>query len=178
MPARIARLPRDHRGYPVPYFVEWRDGVPLFPILSPVKWARCVGKRLCWVCGEQLGRNLVFAIGPMCTINQISSEPPAHRECIVYALQVCPFLINPRMGRVPTERFGEVQSPGGIMDPGNPGVMAMWANAQLFDHPHRDRAADQRRRSVRRRVVHARADRDGCRKEAVEQRFYSARRNC
>jgi hypothetical protein len=127
MPPRIAKLPRDHRGYPVPYFVEWRDGVPLFPILSPVKWARCVGKRECWVCGEPLGRNMVFAIGPMCTINQVSSEPPAHRECILYSLQVCPFLINPRMGRVPTERFGDVIQPGGIMDPGNPGVMALWA---------------------------------------------------
>ena len=127
MPARIAKLPRDHRGYPVPFFVEWRDGVPLFPVFSPVKWARCIGKRLCWICGEQLMRNMVFAIGPMCTINQISSEPPAHRDCTLYAMQVCPFLANPRMGRVPTERFGDVIPPGGIMDPGNPGTMAVWS---------------------------------------------------
>jgi hypothetical protein len=127
MPARIAKLPRDHRGYPVPFFVEWRDGAPLFPIFSPIKWKRCIGHNLCWVCGEPLGRNLVFAIGPMCTINRISSEPPAHRDCTLYSMQVCPFLSNPRMGRVPTERFGDVIPPGGIMEPRNPGTMAAWS---------------------------------------------------
>jgi hypothetical protein len=127
MPARIANLPRDHRGYPVPYFVEWLNGKPQFPIASPVKWARCVGKRLCWVCGEPLGRSLVFAIGPMGTVNQVSAEPPAHRECTLYAMQVCPFLINPRMGRVPTERLGEAVPPGGVWEPANPGVMAAWS---------------------------------------------------
>ena len=34
MPARIARLPRDDRGYPVPAFVPWQDGKPYFPAAS------------------------------------------------------------------------------------------------------------------------------------------------
>jgi hypothetical protein len=127
MPARIAALPRDHRGYPVPYFVEWRDGKPLFPVFSPKAWVNCVHQRKCWICGQPLGRTMIFVVGPMCTINRISAEPPSHFDCARYALEVCPFLINPRMGRVPTERFGEVSPPGGLMDEGNPGVTASWS---------------------------------------------------
>jgi hypothetical protein len=127
MPPRIAVLPRDHRGYPVPFFVQWsRDGVPLFPIFDPHKYRRCVTHNLCWLCGQPLARNVVFVVGPMCTINRISSEPPSHLDCTTYGLRVCPFMVNPAMRRVPTERFGEVQSPAGIMDEGNPGVMAQW----------------------------------------------------
>lgn len=126
MPDRIAALPRDHRGYPVPFFVHWIDGKPEFPLFDPVKWRRCVNHKLCWICGVRLGRHLAFAVGPMCTINRVSSEPPQHRECAEYALRVCPFLINPVMRRVPTEKFGPVKPPGGIMFEGNPGVMAMW----------------------------------------------------
>lgn len=126
MPARIARLPRDHRGYPVPFFVEWLNGKPEFPLFDPHKWRRCVKQRLCWICGDKLGRHLAFAVGPMCTINRVSSEPPQHRECAEYALKVCPFLINPAMRRVPTAKYGEVKAPGGIMFEGNPGVMALW----------------------------------------------------
>jgi hypothetical protein len=125
-PARIATLRHDHRGYPVPFFVQWIDGKPEFPLFDPVKWKRCVDRKLCWICGHPLGRNLAFAVGPMCTINRVSSEPPQHRECAEYALRVCPFLINPAMRRLPTEKYGPVTPPGGVMDERNPGVMAMW----------------------------------------------------
>jgi hypothetical protein len=126
MPPRIATLPRDHRGYPVPFFVQWMNGKPEFPIFDPHKWRRCVDHKLCWICGQRLGRHLAYAVGPMCTINRVSSEPAQHRECAEYALRVCPFLINPAMRRVPTEKYGSVTPPGGIMDERNPGVMALW----------------------------------------------------
>ena len=126
MPDKIAALPRDHRGYPVPFFVQWVEGKPVFPLFDPVKWMRCVGHKLCWICGEPLGRNYAFPLGPMCTINRVSSEPPSHLDCAVYALRVCPFLVNPRMVRVPVAKLGEVRGPGGEMDQGNPGVMAIW----------------------------------------------------
>ena len=138
MPDRIAKLPRDHRGYPVPFFVQWQDGLPIFPLFDPVKWMRCVGHKVCWLCGEPLGRNYAFPLGPMCTINRVSSEPPSHLDCVVYGLRVCPFLINPRMGRVPLAKLGRhVQEPAGEMDPGNPGVMAIWMTRSysLLDTP-------------------------------------------
>ena len=131
MPPRIAALLQDHRGYPVPFFVQWRNGEPLFPLLDPHKWRRCVKHNLCWLCGQPLGRNFAFVVGPMCTINRISSEPPMHLDCATYGLRVCPFLVNPAMRRVPTARFGEVERPAGIMDEGNPGVMALWTTRKF-----------------------------------------------
>jgi hypothetical protein len=126
LPQRMKHLPRDKRGFPVPYFVQWQDGQPLFPIFDPTKWIRCVTKARCWVCGDELGRWMTFAIGPMCVVNRISSEPPCHAECANFSMRACPFIINPAMRRVPTERYGDVQPPGGIMETRNPGVMVLW----------------------------------------------------
>jgi hypothetical protein len=133
MPARIAVLPRDHRGFAVPWFVEWRDGLPIFPILDPRKWSRAVTHRLCWICGQPLGRVAVFPIGPMCAINRITSEPGSHYDCATYAVMVCPFLVNPSMRRVPLERLerlGEVIAPPGLHSLANPGAIALWATRQ------------------------------------------------
>jgi len=64
LPARLHFLPVDERGYPVPWFVAWRDGKPEFRAMDGEKWVRAVAQRLCWVCGEQLGNWLTFVIGP------------------------------------------------------------------------------------------------------------------
>jgi hypothetical protein len=128
MPARIAALPRDHRGFPVPYFVQWQNGEPVFPAFDPVRFKRCVERQFCWVCGQPLGRMMAFTIGPMCVINRVTAEPPAHAECAHYSVQVCPFLTTPKMGRVPAHKVHDdgVQAPGGIMVPGNPGGAVVW----------------------------------------------------
>jgi hypothetical protein len=130
LPRRMMGLPRDDRGWIVPWFVDWRDGQPVFPAFDPAKFRRAVNRndRRCWVCGEKLGRTLVFVVGPMCVINRVTSEPPCHRDCADYSMQVCPFLANPRMGRVPESKIfgGHIMEPGGLMDPRNPGVMAEW----------------------------------------------------
>ena len=125
-PDRVKRLPRDQRGWPVPWFVEWRDNEPIFPAFDPRKFTLAVRGKRCWVCGDPMGRHQVFVVGPMCTINRVSSEPPSHLECAEYSAKVCPFLANPRMRRVPTTRFGDVLPPGGLMEERNPGLTALW----------------------------------------------------
>lgn len=127
MPDRIARLPRDYRGYPVPWFTTNNpDGTPNFQTADGGKRNRCIKERLCWICGEKLGRYLAFVIGPMCSINRVSAEPPMHRDCAEFALEACPFLVNPQMRRMP-ERYQEgVEEPAGIMLQRNPGVSALW----------------------------------------------------
>ena len=92
IPDRILRLPVE-RGYPVPFFVDRVDGHYDFRVADARKLKLCVMKKLCWICGEPLGRNLTFAIGPMCAINRISAEPPSHRECAEWSARACPFLI-------------------------------------------------------------------------------------
>lgn len=127
MPERIQNLPRDpERGYPVPFFVAWIDGKADFRVADDEKRVRCIKERLCWICGERLGRYLAFVVGPMCSINRISAEPPMHRDCAQYSVQACPFLLNPNQKRNPKKVNAEIDEPAGIMITRNPGCMVLW----------------------------------------------------
>src|SRR3954454_7942113 len=131
MPRSVARLKRDKRGYPVPWFVAWFDGEPDFRVMDDVKLHRIARgqDRSCWVCGERLSRLSAYVIGPMCAVNRVSSEPTSHVECAEYAAQACPFLSNPRR----TRQEGEHRPmPDGVTEPAgkailrNPGVALVW----------------------------------------------------
>lgn len=134
---RIAKLPVDERGYPVPFFVQWVDekneptepgvGRPEFRMMDPKKWKQCVVGKLCWVCGEPLGVYQAFPIGPMCTVNRVSSEPPSHLDCAQWSMKGCPFLSRPNMVRREDE-LTKANKPNvaGVMIERNPGVMAIW----------------------------------------------------
>jgi hypothetical protein len=125
IPLRMSRRPISDQGYPVPWFVAEIDGQWDFRVIGPGKMYDAYHKRLCWLCGEKLGRHLCFVIGPMCSINRVNSEPPSHLECALYAAKACPFLSKPRMRR------NEVELPDGPAIAGqhlshNPGAMAIW----------------------------------------------------
>jgi hypothetical protein len=126
LPSRLAKLPLDHRGYPVPWFVAWKeDGTPEFRAMDVKKFTRAIRERRCWVCGEPLGKYLAFVIGPMCAVNRTSAEPPCHYDCATWSAMHCPFLSRPKMVR--REDDFSAQSPKGeasIMR--NPGVAGVW----------------------------------------------------
>jgi len=128
MPDRIARLKRDSKGRPVPYFVAWKDGVPDFKVVRAVKVSECTVNKVCWICGEKLGKFLAFVIGPMCSVNRLSAEPPSHFDCAKYAAQACPFLAHPQMQRRESliHTTEEVVEPPGIFLKHNPGVTLVW----------------------------------------------------
>jgi len=131
LPSRIAALPVDARGYPVPWFVDWittetGDWVPEFRAMDPTKWRAAIRHRLCWVCGQVLGRYLAFSIGPMCAINRVTTEPPAHRDCAEWSVRNCPFLSTPQMVRRTEGLPADAASPGGIALLRNPGVVCLW----------------------------------------------------
>lgn len=125
LPARFKHLPVDHRGYPIPWFVAEVDGKRDFRVADAGKRVRAVKQKLCWLCGEKLGRYLAFVIGPMCAVNRNTSEPPCHRECAEFAVQACPFLMLPeaqyRRANLP-EDYGT--HPHSL--PGNPGAACIW----------------------------------------------------
>jgi hypothetical protein len=126
MPDRIRQLPVSEKGYPVPYFVAWIDGVPDFRISDPAKLVRCVKQHRCWVCGEPLGKYFAFNIGPMCAINRISSEPPSHTSCALFSATACPFLTLPKAVRRDANMPADTQNPAGNMIERNPGVALVW----------------------------------------------------
>ncbi|MFF0790403.1 hypothetical protein [Streptomyces spiralis] len=128
MPPRIAHLPRDKHQRPVPWFVAWVDGVPDFRVIAAGKLDDAIRFRCCWLCGDPLGANAAFVIGPMCAINRVSAEPPSHRDCADYAARACPFLTTPNMRRRDSQLPDGAVEPDGIMLRRNPGVALVWVS--------------------------------------------------
>lgn len=124
LPARIAALPIDERGYPVPWFVAWIDGAPDFRIIGPGKLSAAHSRKLCWICGQPLGRNFAFVAGPMCGVNRVSAEPPNHADCATFAAIACPFLVRP-MAKRREINMADTIRPDGMIDR-NPGVAMVW----------------------------------------------------
>ena len=126
MPRRMAKLPVDARGYPVPKFVEWIDGAPDFRVVNTRFMLIAVRSQLCWLCGEPLGRHKAFVIGPMCAINRNSAEPPSHLDCARFAVKACPFLTQPKRRRNEQDLPTNATEPAGEMIERNPGVTLIW----------------------------------------------------
>jgi hypothetical protein len=135
MPPRVAALPVDARGYPVPWFVAWIDGKPEFRAADGTKLPLALSKRLCWVCGDPLGVWNVFVIGPMCTVNRVSAEPPCHMDCAEFSVKGCPFLSKPHMVRREND-LPENTTHAGEMIRRNPGVSCLWPTKTF--RPFRD----------------------------------------
>jgi hypothetical protein len=143
MPARIARLPLDYRGYPVPWFVVWMDddgravprgqGAPDFRVIHPGALSEAI-RGACWICGGRLAAYKTFVIGPMCAVNRNSAEPPSHRECARYAARACPFLARPHARRRENAMPEGTVEAGGIMLRRNPGVTLLWTVKRYRAH--------------------------------------------
>ena len=126
IPRRMQGLPADDRGYPVPFFVAWIDGKPDFRVVGQGRISECHNKKKCWLCGEPMGRFKAFVIGPMCAVNRVSSEPPSHLECAIFAAQACPFLTLPKAQRREATLPDGAVPPAGIGIKRNPGVALIW----------------------------------------------------
>jgi hypothetical protein len=136
LPGRLLKLALDSKGRVVPWFVEeppegkeWD-----FRVASGRKFWRAIKEKLCWVCGERLGKYKVFLLGPMCVVTRTTAEPPCHLECATYSVRACPFLSSPKMHRREAGLPQEVHMPGvGLKR--NPGVVALWTafDYRLFD---------------------------------------------
>lgn len=99
MPERIARLPRDQRGYPILATVaRRRTGVATFSIIDEHRRFILGVFDWCGVCG------LPFQSGDLrCTVladdeagdNEVYvTEPPVHEICALYSMQICPYLLT------------------------------------------------------------------------------------
>ena len=134
VPSRLKKLQKTERGYPVPWFVAWMDGKPDFRAMDGEKFVQAVRYKLCWICGEPMGKFKAFVIGPMCAVNRTSSEPPSHRDCAVFAAMACPFLANPDRCRRETN-LPEHKDPAGLALSRNPGVALVWITKEYQIYP-------------------------------------------
>lgn len=92
-PARLARRPHWGR-YPIPWVVYvGPDGTPDFRVHREDRRRRCAAERRCQLCGGRFGTEPVTFIGFSHSLNGGRfGEPPLHRDCLDYALEVCPWL--------------------------------------------------------------------------------------
>jgi hypothetical protein len=130
LPPKMKGLGIDpYTGYPVPWFVAWVDGKPEFRMADGQKWGLAATRRLCWVCGGQLGTKVAFVSGPMCGINRTAAEPPCHYECAHWSAINCPFL-NLRQSKRREDEVVNVKAieekAAGIALTRNPGVTLIW----------------------------------------------------
>jgi hypothetical protein len=84
---------RPHVGrFPVPVVTAVIDGIPDFKVHDEVARARCGALRLCQLCGKGLGRKIAFVGTEYSIERRTFGEPPAHPDCMAFALDVCPWL--------------------------------------------------------------------------------------
>lgn len=138
LPDRMKHLTVSERGYPVPWFVAWVEGKPEFRVADAEKLVLAVREGRCWVCGGFMdGEKGCFVLGPMCTVNRVSAEPPSHRVCAEYSVKACPFLTKPQMTRRENDYLvdkGECGHAGEMLEH-NPGVSAVWETTQATYYP-------------------------------------------
>lgn len=99
LPPAMAKLKRDHRGYPVPSIVLWdTDGKPHFTINDEQKRQHHLNKDLCSICGNKLLKARWSVGGPGSALHEYGAyiDPPMHYGCMEYALKVCPYLAVPK----------------------------------------------------------------------------------
>lgn len=126
IPLRLRELPIDERGYPVPFFVAYVDGKPDHRVADPHKLFLCHTRRLCWLCGQGLGQDIAFVVGPMCGVNRISADPPSHPDCAEWSAKACPFLTRPKATRRAANLPDDVTDAAGFAIKRNPGVTLVW----------------------------------------------------
>lgn len=158
MRSTLANLPKDKRGRTIPWFVTETNekGEPDFVHIHPTRPTLAWAKDLCWICGGGLlNSKRSFVMGPMSLFSRICTEPPMHLDCARFAVQTCPFMLNPRRKRADTD----IQSPGVPLDR-NPGVNLIYRASSfkvrpedgglvyLLGSPHRIEAWKEGRRAT------------------------------
>lgn len=93
IPPFLSHLKVNNNGYPIPFFVAYRDGKADFRLLDPKKQILCALHKKCAICGLKLFKGTYYFIsGPQGYENKISTDPAMHRQCAEYSLTTCPHL--------------------------------------------------------------------------------------
>ena len=83
------------RGFPVPYIAMIDDNDrPDFRVTDERKRRQVMQNAWCQLCGKPLGKFCFFTGGADAAKANRYYEPACHLDCLVYAMQVCPFIIG------------------------------------------------------------------------------------
>jgi hypothetical protein len=118
LPPKMRLLDRDRRGYPVPWIVQ-RDVTkrPFFVLNDTSKTVACGRRKLCGICGRKLERDTWLIGGPGAAFHEHGAylDPPMHRACATYALQVCPYIGTRYTKRVDHALLSQGKWPPGMV---------------------------------------------------------------
>lgn len=95
IPEWMKKLPRDKRGYPIPYIALIdKEGTAHFTVNEEQRRQEVIKEELCGICGRKLLRWRALVGGPQSAFLEDGAylDPAMHVECVTYALKVCPFL--------------------------------------------------------------------------------------
>lgn len=145
MPGRIAKLPTDKRGLPIPVIVmRDLDGRPHFTVNDTAMVSKVIAEQRCSICGGKLERTAWFVGGILSAMhpNGAYIDPPAHKDCATYALKVCPFLaIRPYSKRIDTKTIDPKKLPihmklfaDNSQDPDQPDVFVLAETSKYWLH--------------------------------------------
>jgi len=95
VPAGMLTLSMSPLGYRKPWFVKADD----FRVTDDRKYMISIKAGRCWICGHTNRKGFSFVTGPASVAANVAIEPPCHPECAEYAVQVCPFILNPEAKR-------------------------------------------------------------------------------
>ena len=83
------------KGFPIPFTTLIKpDGDPDFRVTDQERWALCVTKGLCGLCGQPLVYWQAFIGGEKCKESHLFFDPAMHVECAEFAAKACPFIVG------------------------------------------------------------------------------------
>lgn len=95
IPKELDHLPRDRRGFPIPFVVLIDDeGTPHFKVNNDVKVKQCFDEKLCHVCGLPLQNDMWLIGGQLSAFHPKGAfnDSPVHKVCGLFALRTCPYM--------------------------------------------------------------------------------------
>jgi hypothetical protein len=92
IPKRLKQRPH-WRGLPIPFIALIKpDGEPDFRVTDEERRRYVIANRRCQLCGQPLGKWIFFTGGTEAAKANQYFEPGAHLDCLLYAMQTCPFI--------------------------------------------------------------------------------------
>lgn len=94
IPEYLKARPR-WKGFPIPFTTLIKeDGTPDFRGTDQHRWAECVTKGLCGLCGQPLIYWQAFIGGEKCKESRLFFDPAMHVKCAEFAAKACPFIVG------------------------------------------------------------------------------------